>query len=1110
MVAALGEQVARGQPDPVPPDSWARRQEIAQLGEITPNVAADFDPLLGTPTFIRSTTALLTRRSGRTSSQVVADFVNDNPATFGVSLGGGHLIATGEFTNATYRTLRDFITPSLGPTGVRHLTYQQTHSGQDIYGCILTANVTGDGMLVNIGSRFVTEPASPLSPPACDEANRTVRDVVAAACDEVQDSRIADIVNLIAAEDVCAFDWKEGRAFQGVGDTALWVRSVLHPMSATELVQAWVVRLPSNPGQEDAAWECMVKHSDLTVLSTHDLTMHFCQPEPVTYRVYTDDSPVPGTPGLATTPASGQDTECTMRALLPQVDDCGNPINDTREWVTITAADVLPWSPFGWLNEGTTWVDQTTNPPTVRAGFEHCFPFNGGMTSQTCGNNAIVYRSDDFPSPYVGVGRLFADADPASDAAAAAHVFETVNAWHDKMHALGFDEAAGNLQQVNASGGGVGGDPLLVAFRAGVSGYGNLGTLDGETEDGRRMLLRLGMGSGGVSAAVDFTVIYHELTHALSSRLHVGVLTAGGSQTNGMWEGWGDYFAVALTTRPTDDIDASYPVFAWSARPGGAQKHHYYYGAREYPYTRNMSPSFAPGGPATNSMTYLHANPGPPGGSAPKALPNSLQFPGNPNVSDGRNKYMVGVIWASSLLQARATLADAVGATVANELLMQLVVDGMKLNSGAPSFVTARDAILQADLVRNGGVNQSALWPGFAERGLGALATPPTNARGEGTTESFDQPAWAVSVFYPDDVPFAIATCEPTIIKAMVVAPFGRLTEVRATASPDPCSIRLPSIMIAAGPGEYAMVFGPAPCKQSWEVWVEADVEHGTPPQTTQFADMARWRVIGGTLDIMPALWDDMEGVPDACGTAGGWVTSMEAPYPPGSTSAAGAWSRVDPTGGAVQPAFDSTPGAGLACWVTENRTDLAPAPLDDVDSGGQGVVLDSPKFSVPPGTTAAVELSLWYVSRDGAAQDVECIVEWLIDDEVVGEPLATFLPAASQVRWRRLRFAVDTGATDGCDTQLRVRFVDPPPDSTVEGGLDDVRVAAIVACAECCDGDMNMDGNLDQADVAYLAAVVAGGPNTSCVDPDFNHDGNVDQDDVAALITYVGGGGCP
>ncbi|MCC6951193.1 MAG: hypothetical protein IT433_07070, partial [Phycisphaerales bacterium] len=269
MVAPLAGQVALAQSGPVPPDSWARRQEIAQLGEITPNVAADFDPLLSTPTFIRSTTAFLTRRSGRTPAQIVADFVNDNPASFGVSLSGGsggNLAGAEQFTPATYRTIRDFETPSLGPTGVRHVTYQQTHNGQDIYGCLLTANVTGDGMLVNIGSRFVAEPGTPIMPPTCDEANRTVRDIIAAACDEVSDTRIADIVNLIAPEAVCAFDWKAGHAFQGVGDTALWVRSVLHPVSATELVQAWVVRLPSNPSSDDAAWECMVKHSDLSVL----------------------------------------------------------------------------------------------------------------------------------------------------------------------------------------------------------------------------------------------------------------------------------------------------------------------------------------------------------------------------------------------------------------------------------------------------------------------------------------------------------------------------------------------------------------------------------------------------------------------------------------------------------------------------------------------------------------------------------------------------------------------------------------------------------------------------------------------------------------------------
>ncbi|MFA6046346.1 MAG: hypothetical protein WC718_15285, partial [Phycisphaerales bacterium] len=61
-----------------------------------------------------------------------------------------------------------------------------------------------------------------------------------------------------------------------------------------------------------------------------------------------------------------------------------------------------------------------------------------------------------------------------------------------------------------------------------------------------------------------------------------------------------------------------------------------------------------------------------------------------------------------------------------------------------------------------------------------------------------------------------------------------------------------------------------------------------------------------------------------------------------------------------------------------------------------------------------------------------------------------------------------------------------------------------------CCDPDVNQDGNADQGDVDYLIDVVAGGENSTGIDPDFNHDGNVDQGDVDALINVVAGGGCP
>lgn len=54
-----------------------------------------------------------------------------------------------------------------------------------------------------------------------------------------------------------------------------------------------------------------------------------------------------------------------------------------------------------------------------------------------------------------------------------------------------------------------------------------------------------------------------------------------------------------------------------------------------------------------------------------------------------------------------------------NTLMMQLVVDSMKLLPCRPSFFDARDALIAADHTLTGGTNYCELWTGFAERGLG-------------------------------------------------------------------------------------------------------------------------------------------------------------------------------------------------------------------------------------------------------------------------------------------------------------------------------------------------------------------------------------------------------
>jgi extracellular elastinolytic metalloproteinase len=58
-----------------------------------------------------------------------------------------------------------------------------------------------------------------------------------------------------------------------------------------------------------------------------------------------------------------------------------------------------------------------------------------------------------------------------------------------------------------------------------------------------------------------------------------------------------------------------------------------------------------------------------------------------------------------------------------NSLIVQLVLDAMKLQQCRPGFFESRDAIIQADQVLTGGENFCDLWLAFAEKGLGMDAT---------------------------------------------------------------------------------------------------------------------------------------------------------------------------------------------------------------------------------------------------------------------------------------------------------------------------------------------------------------------------------------------------
>ncbi|KAG0222031.1 Fungalysin/Thermolysin Extracellular metalloproteinase 5 [Mortierella sp. GBA43] len=78
----------------------------------------------------------------------------------------------------------------------------------------------------------------------------------------------------------------------------------------------------------------------------------------------------------------------------------------------------------------------------------------------------------------------------------------------------------------------------------------------------------------------------------------------------------------------------------------------------------------------------------------------------------------------------------------ANTLVLQLVVDGLKLQPCTPTFIQARDAILHAEKILTKGKHRCDIWRGFAKRGLGirAKAVGANAPFGTVRTENFDAP----------------------------------------------------------------------------------------------------------------------------------------------------------------------------------------------------------------------------------------------------------------------------------------------------------------------------------------------------------------------------------
>jgi Zn-dependent metalloprotease len=474
--------------------------------------------------------------------------------------------------------------------------------------------------------------------------------------------------------------WNNSPDFRG--DQAITSQRVWFPMTREDIRAAWWVTIPTKGVGH--TYEMVIDASDGTVL--HRKNQLNNEVGEVTMRVYTGRSPTPGQ-GLAT--ATG--------FQFPF---------DSRRLVTIRPSDVAAWSPFGWMDtNGVAGADFT----------------------DTRGNNVDAHLDKnadnvaDLPRPNGGVGLVFDPvqnngADPLSwGDASVVQGFYYANWYHDRLYALGFNEVSGNFQTNNYGRGGAQNDAVQLDCQDGSgTNNANFGTpADGAA--GRCQMYRFTGPTPDRDSALDGDVMFHELTHGLSNRLTGGPANASAlsaTQSGGMGEGWSDFVALCLESVVGDNPNAT-------LNTGAYVTNNYYNSIRRYPYCTDMT---------KNPLTWDAY-----GTSGTTAT----------GVTRSTEVHNTGEIWCQTLVECRAGLFKRYG-FAGNNLILQLVVDGLKLQPANPTFAQARDAILQADLADNGGANQFTLWTAFAKRGLGvSFAT--TSSAATAVTQAFDVPAVAES-----------------------------------------------------------------------------------------------------------------------------------------------------------------------------------------------------------------------------------------------------------------------------------------------------------------------------------------------------------------------------
>ena len=729
---------------------------------------------------------------------IALDFLHENTQMLGVTAAdAADLVVTDQYISQH--------------TGVTHIYFQQQYQGIRVYNGLVNVNVAADGSVVNVGNRLVPNVAKSIN---TTSPSISAVDAVQSAAQELELAltRSLDVEQMSGgpSEAVVLSDG-------GISQNPIPVSLIYYALSEG------VVRL---------TWD--VEIYELSSLHWWSVRVDAVSGEMISQTDYVDNDNWHN----QTDEAVLNPDEYNVFAIPKE-----SPYDGART-VEVDPADAIA-SQFGWHDtDGAAGAEFTT----------------------TQGNNAHAYSdtdADNVPdpgsSPDGGAGLVFShtldlNMQPSTYVSAAVtNLFYWNNVMHDVMHLYGFDEAAGNFQEMNYSGMGLGNDyvnaeaqdgsgtnnanfgtppdglnprmqmfiwtnplgqlvtvntPVTITGSYSANPSNNGGTGNGLTADieivddgvvptddacetvnndltGKIALLVWSQGicnssvfvanaaaAGAVAAIiVDITpvpltnfggdaaipsvavgstdgqlfidtindggtinatlednpagqinrdsdldngVIAHEYGHGISNRLTGGPSQAGClGNAEQMGEGWSDLMTLILHAAAADTATTNRGVgtYVQFSTPDGT-------GIRLFPYNTDLN---------VNPETY-----------------NSI-------ITNGTSPHSLGEVWAAMYWEVYWNLVDKHGFNAdiyadwtagGNNLALQLLLDGMKLQPCFPGMVDGRDAILAADQVLTGGDNQCEIWQGFAKRGLGYNADQGDSFSRTDGSEAFNLPGF--------------------------------------------------------------------------------------------------------------------------------------------------------------------------------------------------------------------------------------------------------------------------------------------------------------------------------------------------------------------------------